>query len=542
MSLTLARISKYNVGIKYNNIMSTGVGPGPVPGQKRKSQSSENEWAEYWSPRKNHKYWHNPNTGESVWKKPSSLVAQPEISSSLPPGLLKQPFKNYAEEYSSQSFEDFLKKYEEYNKSSNNIDGIHFAKELITSIVNTKRYPEAIKYVSDLLKSYISYKLKTSCSDLTIRGILEINVLGIGHGGEDVAMPKDINPRYVPDKVYITAPPNIFAWNSQMPISKEYALRQHYNGNKLLLKRNDKKYFRERLHDEYARIEIKFDEEMKDIKLSLRELRNRKEEILSEFVENTEAKINVLGRISRPMACCSAEWREYYKEQRVTPKRNYTKKDVNDVEELFSMAETLLNKKKTDIQEKYKHSSLGVERSMTESFKCYDSTRLTDKQDIGQCIQTLSSGPDDYLSSYPNFDILFTVHTGEHKFDLMINEMLNIIQMDNNNLFENREGYKLNEKGFPFLMIKHLYKTFLNKSPDYRKISQGKSIYPAKLFDILGEIGKVSIYGSFCCREGHRVGIDPYDSEGGRKKTRKRIRENKRNRGKTRNKRVMKPH
>ena len=200
------------------------------------------------------------------------------------------------------------------------------------------------------------------------------------------------------------------------------------------------------------------------------------------------------------------------------------------------------SKKKTDIEIKLQHSSLGVERSMTESFKCYDSTSLTDKRNIGQCIQTLSSGPDDYRGSYPNFDILFSLHTDDLELNSMINTMLDIMQSDNNNLFENREGYKLNEGGFPFLMIEQLYKAFLSKSPDYRKISQGNSIYPTKLFDLLGPIGKVSIYGSFCCREGHRVGIDPYDSEGGRKKTRKRIRENKRNRGKTRNKRVMKPH
>ena len=519
--------------------MDTGSGleskPGPVPGQKRKSQSSENEWVEYWSPRKNHKYWHNPSTGESVWKKPLS-PAQPAISSSssLPPGLLNRPFipfKNYAEEYSSQIFEDFLKKYEEYNKSSNNIDGIHFAKELITSIVNTKRYPEAIKYVSDLLKSYISYKLKTSGSNLTIRDILEFNVHGTGHGGEYVAMPKDINPQYAPDKVYITAPPNIFAWGSQMPISKEYALRQHYNGNKLLLKRNDKKYFRERLHDEYARIEIKFDKEMKDIESFLIKLRNKKKEILSEL-NDPDAKINVLGRISPLMSCCS-EWKVTYPKY-VLQKSFYTKNDEKDVEKLFSMAETLLNEKKTAIQEKYKHSSLGVERSMTESFKCYDSTRLTDKRNIGQCIQTLSSGPDDWQHSYPNFDILFSLHTDDLELNSMIDAMFDIMQFDNNNLFENREGYKLNEKGFPFLMIEQLYKAFLNKSPDYRKISWGNSIYPAKLFDLLGPIGKVSIYGSFCCREGHKLEMDPYDSEGGRKKTRKRIRRNKRNRAKTR--------
>ena len=541
MSLTLARISKYNVGIKYNNIMDTGSGleSKPGPGQKRKNQSSENEWVEYWSPRKNHKYWHNPSTGESVWKKPLS-PAQPAISSSLPPGLLNQPFipfKNYAEEYSSQTFEDFLKKYEEYNKLSNNIDGIHFAKKLITSI-KEKGYKKAIEYVSDLLKSYISYKLKTSGSNLTIRDILEFNVHGTGHGGEDVVISKDINPRYAPDKVSITAPPNIFAWGSQMPISKEYALRQHYNGNKLLLKRNDKKYFRERFHDEYARIEIKFGKELKDIESSLRQLRNRKEEILSELndTENPDAKINVVGLIALSMSCCP-KWKNV--EQK---KSFYTKKDVKDVKKLFSVAETLLNEKKTDIEIKLQHSSLGVERSMAESFKCYDSTRLTDKRDIGQCIQTLSSGPDDYLSSYPNFDILFSLHTDDLELNSMINAMLDIMQFDNNNLFENREGYKLNEKGFPVLMIEHLYKAFLNKSPDYRKISQGNSIYPAKLFDILGPIGKVSIYGSFCCREGHKLEMDPYDSEGGRKKTRKRTWGNKRNCGKTRNNRLMKSH
>jgi hypothetical protein len=232
------------------------------------------------------------------------------------------------------------------------------------------------------------------------------------------------------------------------------------------------------------------------------------------------------------MSCCP-EWTVTY--PKYVPQQSfYTRNDKKNVEKLFSKAETLLNEKKTAIQEKYKHSSLGVERSMTESFKCYDSTKLTDKRNIGQCIQTLSSGPDDYRGSYPNFDILFSLHTDDLELNSMINTMLDIMQSDNNNLFENREGYKLNEKGFPFLMIEQLYKAFLNKSPNYRNISQGNSIYPAKLFDLLGPIGKVSIYGSFCCREGHKLEMDPYDSEGGRKKTRKRIRRNKRNRAKTR--------
>jgi len=200
------------------------------------------------------------------------------------------------------------------------------------------------------------------------------------------------------------------------------------------------------------------------------------------------------------------------------------------------LAETLLNEKKTAIQTKYEHSSLGVEMSMTESFKCYDSTRLTDKRNIGQCIQTLSRGSTDYRSSYPNFDILVRVQLDkvDYELQLMFNAMLDIMQFDNNNLFENREGYKLNENGFPFLMIEQLYKAFLNKSPNYRNISWGDYIYPAKLFDLLGPIGKVSIYGSFCCRKDHRLKIDPNDSEGGRKKTRKRVRGNKRNRAKTR--------
>ena len=111
-------------------------------------------------------YWYNPSTGDSVWKKPLS-PAQPAISS-------------------SQSFEDFLKQYEEYNKPSINIDGTpsiiidgrHFAEQLITSIVDSNNYQGAIEYLSDLLKSYISYKLKTSGSNLTIRDILYFNVHG----------------------------------------------------------------------------------------------------------------------------------------------------------------------------------------------------------------------------------------------------------------------------------------------------------------------------------------------------------------------------
>jgi hypothetical protein len=185
---------------------------------------------------------------------------------------------------------------------------------------------------------------------------------------------------------------------------------------------------------------------------------------------------------------------------------------------------------------KLQHSSLGVKMSMTESFKCYDSTTLIDKRDIGQCIQTLSSVEDDHRSSYPNFDILFRVHFDEVEYEIesMFNAMLDTMQFDNDNLYKNIKGYEPNEQGFPVLMIKELYETFLNKSPDYSSISLDDSIYPAKLFDLLGQIGKVSIYGSFCCRKDHVVKIDPYDSEGGRKKTRKRIWGNKRNRAKTR--------
>ena len=480
-------------------------------GKKRKSQTSDNVWEEYWSPRKNHKYWYNSSTGESVWKKPLS-PAQPAISS-------------------SQSFEDFLKKYDEYNKSSNNIDGIHFANGLIKSILDTKGYQEAIEYLSDLLKSYIFYKYKTSGSNLTIRDILEFNVHGTGHGGEYVAMPKDINPQYAPDKVYITAPPNIFAWGNQTHISKEYALRQHYNGNKLL-KRSEKEQLRQDMRDAYNEIQKMFKDKMEQIESLLIQLRNTKEEVLSELndPENPEAKVNIVGRIAIPMSCCP-KWKDV--EQK---KSFYTKKDVKDAKKLFSVAKTFLNKEKTAIQEKYEHSNLGVQMSMTESFKCYDSTRLTDKRDIGQCIQTLSSGPDDWQQSYPNFDIWFKVHfyAVDYETESMFNAMLDTMQIGNESLFENREGYKLNEQGFPFLMIKQLYKTFLKESPDYRKISQGNYIYPAKLIDLLGKIGKVSIYGSNCCRKDHRVELDPNDSEGGRKKTRKRVRGNKRNRGKTR--------
>lgn len=538
MSLTLARIFKYNVGIKYNNIMDTES----ITGKKRKLSPDSNEIPRNEIPR------NETSISESLI---SSSKLKPVKTQLLKYGRWEKWEEGGKVFYYNRPlrksvritpYQQFHTKYEKYKASPDSIDGIHFAKQLITSILEEKGYKKAIEYVLDLLESYIFHQYeKKSDSNLTIRGILEINVLGTGHGGEDVAIRKDINPRYVPDTVYNSGPSGIFAWGSQMPISKEYAFSQHYNGNKLL-KRVDKIRFREHMCADYGRMKIKFDIEKSDIDASLIDLKNKKDEILSDFDENPEAKINVLGRISRPMSCCSAEWREYYKEQGVTPKRNYTKKDVNDVEELFSMAQTILTAKKMDIEEKLKNCRLGSERSMTESFKCYDSTRLKDKRDIGQCIQTLSSGTNDYPDLYANFSILFTVHTGEHEFDLMINEMLNIIQMDNNNLFENREGYKLNEGGFPVLMIEHLYKVFLSKSPDYRKISQGNSIYPAKLFDILGEIGKVSIYGSFCCRKGHRVGLDPYDSEGGRKKTRKRTWGNKRNCGKTRNNRVMKPH
>ena len=387
MSLTLARIFKYNVGIKYNNIMDTES----ITGKKRKLSPDSNEIPRNEIPR------NETSISESLI---SSSKLKPVKTQLLKYGRWEKWEEGGKVFYYNRPlrksvritpYQQFHTKYEKYKASPDSIDGIHFAKQLITSILEEKGYKKAIEYVLDLLESYIFHQYeKKSDSNLTIRGILEINVLGTGHGGEDVAIRKDINPRYVPDTVYNSGPSGIFAWGSQMPISKEYAFSQHYNGNKLL-KRVDKIRFREHMCADYGRMKIKFDIEKSDIDASLIDLKNKKDEILSDFDENPEAKINVLGRISRPMSCCSAEWREYYKEQGVTPKRNYTKKDVNDVEELFSMAQTILTAKKMDIEEKLKNCRLGSERSMTESFKCYDSTRLKDKRDIGQCIQTLSS-------------------------------------------------------------------------------------------------------------------------------------------------------
>lgn len=493
--------------------MDTGVGPGPGPGQKRKSQSSENEWVEHWSPRKTRMYWYNPSTGDSVWKKPLS-PAQPAISS-------------------SQSFEDFLKQYEEYNKSFNNIDGRHFAEQLITSKVVSNTYQGAIEYLSDLLKSYISYKLKTSGSNLTIRDILYFNVHGTGHGGAAVAMSKDINPRSVPDTVYMTTPSGLFAWKKQKLTGIDFFRNTHLNGKPLT--RREKTYYRQLICDNYKMMNSALEYENECIESSLSKLATTKEDILTEL-KKRKAKVNVVGRIATSMAWCP-KWNTEYPKDEPPKKGFYTEKEKKHVKTLFSTAERFLNETHADIQEKCEHSSLGVERSMAESFKCYDLKGLTFKPDIGQCFQNLSSGPDDWQQSYPNFYILAGVHTGEYEIDLMLNAMFNKIQLGNESLFENIEGYKLNEKGFPFLIIKHLYNVFLNKSPDYRKISLGNFIYPTKLFDLLYEIGKVSTYGSFCCRKGHDVdvdGLNPYDSEGGRRKTRKRVRGNKRNRGKTR--------
>ena len=64
MSLTLARISKYNVGIQYNNIMDIGPESGQQQGQKRK-RVQNNEWEKHYSERMKRPYWWNRNTNKS---------------------------------------------------------------------------------------------------------------------------------------------------------------------------------------------------------------------------------------------------------------------------------------------------------------------------------------------------------------------------------------------------------------------------------------------------------------------------------------------
>jgi len=542
MSLTLARIFKYNVGIKYNNIMK----PGSITGQKRKLSPDSNE---------------RPTNELSISESligPSKL--KPVKTQLFKYGRWEKWEENGKVFYYNRPlrksvyetpYQRFIKDYENYKASYGIIDGIHFANKKIMSIIEPDKshisildkdsykkesYKKAIEYLSELLESYMFYKHETSGSNLTIRDILEINVHGTGHGGEEVAMPKDINPQYAPDIVWSSIPSGIFAWGEQKKISEEYALMQHINGKPF--KRGDKEHFRKLISDYYKTIATKYHAEMKAIALSLIRLRNIKEEILSELndPENPDAKINVVRLIAPSMSCCP-NWKNVEQKESF-----YTKKDVDKVKTLFFTAESILNETRAYIQEKYEHSSLGVERSMTESFKCYDSTSLTDKRNIGQCIQTLSSGPDDYRGSYPNFKIWFRVRLNKKvnsEKELMLNAMLDTLQIGNESLFENREGYKLNEKGFPFLMIEQLYKAFLGTSPNYRNISRDDSIYPTKLVDLLGPIGKVSTYGSYCCRKGHKPPeMEPYDSEGGRKKTRKRIRGNNRNRAKTRGRKL----
>ena len=132
------------------------------PGQKRKRQSSGNELAEYL---------HNPSTGESVWKKPSS-PAQPAISSSsLPPELLQmQVYKlpsTDAETTSSKFFEEFLTGYQTSRDSDIDSDIREYFSKINTVLLNQKNgQKKAIQHFIKLFDSYVKYKKKKNMKNM----------------------------------------------------------------------------------------------------------------------------------------------------------------------------------------------------------------------------------------------------------------------------------------------------------------------------------------------------------------------------------------
>jgi hypothetical protein len=261
MSLILEQISKYNVGIQYNKIMDIAPESGQQQGQKRK-RVENNEWEEHYSERMKRPYWWNRNTNKSLWTNSSisSFLPNPPVSSSsLPTELLKMPLyippATDAENTSSQIFKDFLKEYD--TKKDSYADIQYYFSYIFYGILNkTNGQKKAIRYLIELFYSYVKYKKETN----ELPGKIGLYYYGNGHAGYQTAKLRNSRIYDLPKKITICTPPGCFSFGIIGKTCFEFFIDSVENDEKMTQKK--KAPTRERTSLNYIHIKDEYDKKI----------------------------------------------------------------------------------------------------------------------------------------------------------------------------------------------------------------------------------------------------------------------------------------
>ena len=398
---------------------------------------------------------------------------------------------------------------------------------------------KTIDYLIELLESYIFHVYEKKKKTLSIRDILRFDVFGYGHGGEKTAKSNSINSKYIPDSITLCMPSNIIGIISHFNLSMDYAHTQ-YSKNKSL-SRSEKTGLRDIMSQQYETRSKMYANDIYKINIAIQKII----ELSKEKVPNTHG-INIIMKSTIPRLIeewCSNEWDDYiifkYGVERKTQAfrdKMFTEKDV--AEAIQAAIEILREKEQVFIQQQTECVE-GAQRSGTDAFKSHNLVTALDKKKMIPQVQLLSSDSGLYPDVLANFFILFSVHSGDPQFDSFMNDgfaslrsyLIKNYDIESGKLsyyvdalYENQRGRKLNRDGLPYKMFQKLSVVFNIMPPDYQYISNSiRELDPTKLFYMLSYYGSIPRYTSTSCRNGHDIKDVPfYDSEGGRKKTRKR--------------------
>ena len=416
-----------------------------------------------------------------------------------------------------------------------------YSSDIILQFLETHGPDITIDYLIELLESYIFYVYETKKKTLSIRDILQFDVLGFGHGGKKTAKSNSVKSEDIPNSITFCMPSNIIGVAGHLNPSMDYAHTQ-YSKNKSLL-RSEKTELRAEISQRYETRINKYDNDLYKIRIAIQKMI----ELSEEKVPNP-SQINIIIKSRIPGIIdewCSNEWDDYISFKYIGLERKtqafhnkmFTEKDVADA--IQAAIEILREKKRGFIQEKTMCME-GAQRSGTDAFKCHNLVTAPDKKKMIPQIQLLSSDSGLFPDVLANFFILFSVHSGDPQFDVFMNDgfatirrgLIGIRDMDSSKLsydvdalYENQRGRKLNRDGLPYKMFQKLSVVFNIMPVDYQYISNSiRELDPTKLFSALSYYGSIPRYTSTSCRSGHDIKDVPvYDSEGGsKKKTQKR--------------------
>ena len=561
--------------------------PGPVPGQKRKSQSSENEWVEYWSPRKNHKYWHNPSTGESVWKKPSS-PAQPAISSSsLPPELLKMQVymlpSTDAETTSSKFFEDFLKGYQTEQDS----DIREYFSKINTVLLNQKNgQKKAIQHFIKLFDSYVKYKKKKHEK----HGIIGLYYYANGHAGIPTVTIRNYQIDDLSKKITICAPPGCFSFGS---IGKTcFGYFSHIVDNEERMTRSKKEPARERTSRDYIYIEDACAKIVSSLEKASSKISTYTSKKISQWEISKYIKIYIAKLLTK--VNLSEEWEAYVKSNKFDRKLDEDFTD-DDFSQALKAANEIIDGaifKNTKIKTNCRYA-VG---SVGKAFKTINTTKMEKekKRTVWSNLQLLYSDSDLNANIFLRLKVIFDDMNDEYVemfnfaifqirsylkmlyMDKIIEKGFKSLKIDKDTssyqleldlvassktddiirevnqcdaIFIDEPGYTLKEDSMAYLFLTELHLFYNRNNLDLKRIvvkdkTNSEALDPTRCFSLTSTVLYTSVehYVVHGCRNDCGEIRGPNNSDidedsqtpGGRKKTRKRIRGNNRNRAKTR--------